>query len=132
MRRILAFLAVTHGTVRATEDTGYWDTLYPELFLDDCKQQEAALKALVSINRDCDKDVRWRNYKRLRRIPCLTENADGELVDYDGTNGVPDAPGIGQLNCVAEFLRQGTNVPKDDIVLYCQMYMKLKCEKSLP
>ena len=100
----------------------YHDTLFPELFLDSCEQQETALKALVSTNKECNADKRWRNFKRLRRIPC-EKSDDGEIIDPEG---------IGHLNCVAELKRQGTTVPEADIILYCQMYLKLKCEKSLP
>lgn len=101
---------------------GHYNTLFPELFLDSCEHQEAALKALVSSNKECDSDKRWRNFKRLRRIPC-EKSDDGKIIDPSG---------IGQLNCVAEFLRQGTNVAEEDIILYCQQYLKLKCEKTLP
>lgn len=100
----------------------YHDTLYPEIFLDSCEQQEAALKALVSSNSECNASKKWRNFKRLRRIPC-EKSDDGTIIDPDG---------IGQLNCVAELERQGTTVSKVEIGLYCQQYLKLKCEKSLP
>ena len=116
--------------LQAQETAKKWDakdtipmgeTLYPELFLDSCEQQEAALKALISTNKECDKDKRWRNFKRLRRIQVQTS-----------PEGVIDPTGIGQMNCVAELLRQGTNVDEKDIVLFCQMYIKLKAEKSMP
>jgi len=100
----------------------YHDSLFPELSLDSCDQQEAALKALVSSNSECNASKKWRNFKRLRRIPC-EKSEDGTIIDPDG---------IGQLNCVVELERQGTIVPKAELVLYCQQYLKLKCEKSLP
>ena len=77
---------------------------------------------MLSTNSECKKDKRWQNFKRLRRIKC-EKSEDGSIIDPTG---------IAQLNCVAELRRQGTNVDKQDQIMYCQTYLMLKCEKSLP
>ncbi|CAG5099596.1 Oidioi.mRNA.OKI2018_I69.XSR.g16595.t1.cds [Oikopleura dioica] len=98
----------------------YSKTLFPEVLLDDCDHQEAVLKALLSTNKDCDNDIRWKNFRRLRRIPCPENQAEVDLAS---------------LNCVAELQKQGvltSTVTVEDMTIYCNLYLKLKCEKALP
>ena len=65
MVKISNFVSLLHapGILLAQETAKKWsakdtipmgETLYPELFLDSCEQQEAALKALISTNKECD------------------------------------------------------------------------------
>ncbi|CAG5099598.1 Oidioi.mRNA.OKI2018_I69.XSR.g16595.t2.cds [Oikopleura dioica] len=108
----------------------YSKTLFPEVLLDDCDHQEAVLKALLSTNKDCDNDIRWKNFRRLRRIPCPENQAEVDLAS---------------LNCVAELQKQVSDdtiatrngvltstVTVEDMTIYCNLYLKLKCEKALP
>lgn len=103
-------------------DPDYAKTLFPEVLLDNCDHQEAVLKALLSTNKECDTDIRWKNFRRLRRIPCPQNNAESDLAS---------------LNCVAELQKQGIPASPDpvtleDMTIYCNLYLRLKCEKALP
>merc|ERR1712210_216805 len=119
--RMLNLVLLTLSSSQMT-DPDYSKTLFPEVLLDNCDHQEAVLKALLSTNKECDTDIRWKNFRRLRRIPCPQNKAESDLVN---------------LNCVAELQKQGVPASSDpvtleDMTIYCNLYLRLKCEKALP
>merc|ERR1712127_371250 len=129
--RVLNLFLLTLSSSQMT-DPDYAKTLFPEVLLDNCDHQEAVLKALLSTNKECDTDIRWKNFRRLRRIPCPQNNAESDLAS---------------LNCVAELQKQVSDdtiasrngipaspdpVTLEDMTIYCNLYLRLKCEKALP
>merc|ERR1711860_394773 len=119
MRIVLKLLLFSNFSKAQMEEPDYGKTLFPEVLLDNCDHQEAVLKALLSTNKECDQDIRWKNFRRLRRIPCPTNSAESELAS---------------LNCVAELQKQGVIAADDpvtleDMTVYCNLYLRLKCEK---
>merc|ERR1711953_255071 len=132
MRIVLKLLLFSNFSKAQMEEPDYGKTLFPEVLLDNCDHQEAVLKALLSTNKECDQDIRWKNFRRLRRIPCPTNSAESELAS---------------LNCVAELQKQVSDdtiasrngviaaddpVTLEDMTVYCNLYLRLKCEKALP
>lgn len=129
--RVFNFFLFTFSSSQMV-DPDYAKTIFPEVLLDNCDHQEAVLKALLSTNKECDQDIRWKNFRRLRRIPCPQNEAESDLAS---------------LNCVAELQKQVSDdsiasrngvlasadpVTLEDMMIYCNLYLRLKCENALP
>ena len=91
-------------------------SVLPEIFGDDCDKQAKAISVILAV-KECD--PKWVLFDALEGSVMCDISSDGNQFDPKG---------LGQVNCI-EILRKFSpeEVTQADLVMYCQVYVKLKC-----
>ena len=91
-------------------------SILPELFADDCDKQAKAMSVILAV-KECD--PKWVLFDALEGSVACEVSDDGNQFDPKG---------LGQVNCI-EIMSKFTppEITQADLVMYCQVYVKLKC-----